>query len=364
MKNQTFRLSLIAIAMAAYSGIANADLGEFVPPEATPPAEPQKPPKPQAQATAIHVENRLAEPLATNNAMPEKDAAAVEEKTLNEISAMLVDIVQHGKNVTIIDQPTVPANAQPAVDSSRLAVPDEPHGHYRVFSEVTPQLVKGKAELKLQILRAGHRGDANDMLKPLAEKTFQIDPANVRAAEKDIQKFIFGKIDIQLESEDAKGRPELTMWIEVSNEDGKQGVDDKQNIKEDSKIIIYYKANEDVYVSLYHVNNKGNIKRLVPTENVRNNYARKGQILRYPPTGEGLTLTGEGIDKIRAIYTTIPSSVGSDLGTNGKIQSKQSPVAVIPTQYPPLFATPSLTRFFSLPEQFWNQSEIEYKIVK
>jgi hypothetical protein len=148
------------------------------------------------------------------------------------------------------------------------------------------------------------------------------------------------------------------MWIEVNNEDN------KQNVKEDSKIIIYYKASEDVYVSLFYVNSKGTIKRLVPDENVKNNYARKGQILRYPPTGEGLALTGEGIDKVRAIYTTIPSSIGSDLGTNGKIQSKQSPVAVIPTQYPPLFATPSLTRFFSLPEQFWNQSEIEYKIVK
>lgn len=128
MKNQTLRLSLIAVALSAYSGIASADLSEIVPPEATPPVEPQKPPKPQAQATAIRIENRLAEPLATNNAMPEKDAAAVEEKTLNEISAMLVDIVQHGKNVAIIDQPTVPANAQPAVDSSRLAVPDEPRG--------------------------------------------------------------------------------------------------------------------------------------------------------------------------------------------------------------------------------------------
>lgn len=53
MKNQTLRLSLIAVALGAYSGIANADLSEIVPPEATPPVEPQKPPKPQAQATAI-----------------------------------------------------------------------------------------------------------------------------------------------------------------------------------------------------------------------------------------------------------------------------------------------------------------------
>ncbi|RKV78805.1 MAG: DUF4384 domain-containing protein [Neisseria sp.] len=365
MKKTALELSLAA-ALSACSAVALADLAE-IPAQAIPPQTPQTRPAPQEQATGISVENRLATPVATDNAATPAAAptdSAVQEKTLNEISAMLVDIVQHGKNVAIIDQPLLPADAQPAVDSSRLSVPDAPHKHFRVFSEVAPQLLKGKADLNVQILRAGHRGDANDMLKPLAEKHFQIDPANVRAAEDEIRKFIFKNTDLQFDSQDAKGRPELSMWIEVSNENGTQGVDNKQNVKAGSKMIIYYRPNDNVYVNLFYVNSKGDIQRIMPASGADDNFARKNEVHRYPPTGEGITVNGQGADKIRAIYTRLPSGVNADVGTHGQLQSKQPPFAVIPTQYPAVFANPGLTRFFSLPEIFWNESEIQYTIVK
>ena len=344
MKKTALELSLAA-ALSACSAVALADLAE-IPAQAIPPQTPQTRPAPQEQATGISVENRLATPVATDNAATPAAAptdSAVQEKTLNEISAMLVDIVQHGKNVAIIDQPPLPADAQ-------------------LFG-FSPEAV-GKADLNVQILRAGHRGDANDMLKPLAEKHFQIDPTNVRAAEDEIRKFIFKNTDLQFDSQDAKGRPELSMWIEVSNENGTQGVDNKQNVKAGSKMIIYYRPNDNVYVNLFYVNSKGDIQRIMPASGADDNFARKNEVHRYPPTGEGITVNGQGADKIRAIYTRLPSGVNADVGTHGQLQSKQPPFAVIPTQYPAVFANPGLTRFFSLPEIFWNESEIQYTIVK
>lgn len=340
------------------------------PDQATPPAEPDKRPAPQEAAQPIVLESvRDIAPEGTNAdaatapaSKPEGAAQAgekVSEKTRNEIRAMLVDEVQQVKNVVIIDLAPVHADQKPAVSSSELATPDQPHGQYRIYPGIKPELVKGKVALTLQILRAGHSADAADMAKPIAAKDFEIDPANVRAAQKQIHAFLASKLTMSNgHADEAKPRPQVSMWVEVKNADG------SQDVRENSKLVIYYKANRSVYMNLYLVNDKNEVQRLVPGKTLADNFTMQDRIYRYPPTGEGLTVIGSGTDKIRAVYTLIPSGVGADLGTGGQMSSKGAPIGVIPTQYPAVFTNSELSRFFSLPADTWNENEISYTIKK
>lgn len=349
MNTNKQKLALL-IALGCASAFSYADMAP--PPQAVPPAEPQQRPDPKPESTGIVLEYTEAE-AAENSQGGEK----VSDKTRNEIYAMLADEVKNVENVVIIDRSLVGEDAKPAVDSETLSVVDQPNGHFRVFAQIEPELDDGEAILKLQLLRAGHSADANDMVKPISEETIEIDPKNVRASQEDIHDFLADELHMSDgQAQQAMGRPEMAMWVEVKNDDGSEG------IKDGSKLTIYYKSDSNVYVNLYYVNSKNDIQRLIPSGLQQDNFAKENQIYRFPATGEGLTVTGEGEDRIRAIYTRMPSGVGKDLGMKNGAQAKQVPIGVIPTQYPAVFATGDLSRFFSLPEQVWNEYEISYTI--
>lgn len=196
------------------------------------------------------------------------------------------------------------------------------------------------------------------MAKPIAEERFAINPKNVRATQEDIREFLTDKLHISdNHAQQAMGRPNMAMWIEVKNDDGSQGV------KDGSKLVVYYKPDSNVYVNLYYINSKNDIQRLIPSPLQQSNFAQAKQIYRFPPHGEGLTVSGKGEDKIRVIYTRMPSGTDQTLGIQGsKLRAKQAPISIIPTQYPAIFATQDLARFFSLPDQLWNEHEIAYTI--
>ncbi len=326
-----------------------------MPPQAVPPAEPQTRPEPQAPATGIVVE--MHEAVVTAGEKP-AEGKSVTEKTRNEIYAMLADQVKKVDNVVIIEHKPVAANQQPAVAGSQLSVTDQPNGHFRVYAEIKPKLEKGKAIVKLQLLKAGHSGDAQDMAKPMTEETIKVDPNNVRSAEKDVVKFLKSELHMSEggDAQEAMKRPNLSMWIEIKNKDGSEGV------KDGSKLVVYYKPGSNLYVNLYYINSKNEIQRLVPSKLQKNNFVKKGQIYRFPARGDGLTVSGKGTDKIRVIYTRMPSGAGRDLGLENGLQARQAPIGVIPTQYPAIFSTADLSKFFSLPEQVYNEHEISYEI--
>ncbi len=352
MKTQRLKLTAVMIACL----LSNAtSAGVVMPPQAVPPTEPQTRPEPQAPATGIVVE--MHEAVVTAAEKP-AEGKSVTEKTRNEIYAMLADQVKKVDNVVIIEHKPVAADKQPAVENNQLSVADQPNGHFRVYAEIKPNLEKGKAIVKLQLLKAGHSGDAQDMAKPITEDTIKVDPKNVRSAEKDVMKFLKSELHMSDggNAQEAMKRPNLSMWIEVKNKDGSEGV------KDGSNLVIYYKPDSNLYVNLYHVNSKNEIQRLIPSKLQKNNFVKKGQIYRFPATGEGLIVSGKGMDKIRAIYTRMPSGAGRDLGLENGLQAKQAPIAVIPTQYPAIFSTADLSKFFSLPEQVYNEYEISYKI--
>lgn len=348
----------ITLAILLAIGVtANAATKDLVPDQATPPAEPEKRPAPQQVAQAIILESVQDIPTETANSPSDPPGERVADKTRNEIRAMIVDEVQLVKNVVVIDLAPVPAGQKPASSGSELAVPDQPHGQFRLYPGIKPELVKGKVVLTLQLLRAGHSADSADMAKPIAEKTFEIDPANVRATQKEIHAFLASKLTMGNGYADAaKPRPEVSMWIEVKNADG------SQDVRDSSKLVIYYKANRSVYMNLYYVNAQNDVQRLVPSKSLSDNFIMQDRIYRFPPTGEGLTVGGSGTDKVRAVYTLIPSGIGSDLGTGGQMAAKAAPIGVIPTQYPAVFTNSDLSRFFSLPDDMWNENEISFTI--
>lgn len=340
----------LSIALGCVSALSFADMA--LPPQAVPPAEPQQRPAPKPESTSIVLVYPEVE-ATSNHANGEK----VSQKTYNEIYAMLADAVKNVENVVIINESPVAAGRKPAVSSEALSVADQPNGHFRIFAQIEPKLEDGKAILKLQLLRAGHSADAHDMAKPISEETIEIDPKNVRSAQEDIHDFLASELHMSDgQAQQAMGRPEMAMWVEVKNKDGSEGV------KDGSKLVIYYKPDSNVYVNLYYVNSKNDIQRLIPSGLQKQNFAKANQIYRFPAQGEGLTVTGKGEDKIRVVYTRIPSGTGKDLGIKGGLQAKQAPIGVIPTQYPAVFTTSDLSRFFSLPDQVWNEYEISYTI--
>lgn len=351
MKSKKLKLITIMLTCLA-SGVTLADMTP--PPQAKPPTEPQKRPEPQQPATGIVVE--MHEATVVEGQKPAANES-ISDKTRNEIYAMLADQVKKVENVVILEHEPVADNTQLAMEGSPLSVADQPNGHFRVYAEIGPRLEKGKATVKLQLLKAGHSGDAQDMAKPITEKTIKVDPENVRKSEKDIVKFLKSELHMEGKTaQEAMKRPNMSMWIEVKNQDGSEGV------KNGSNLVIYYKPDNDLYVNLYYVNAKNEIQRLVPSKFQNDNFVKKGQIYRFPATGEGLSVSGKGIDKIRAIYTRIPSGAGRDIGLTNGLQAKQMPIGVIPTQYPALFSTADLGKFFSLPEQIFNENEISYEI--
>lgn len=352
--------SPIALAvLLAFGTTASAATKDLVPDQATPVTEPEKRPTSQQIAQVIILDSVQDILPEAANSSSDQTGEKVAEKTRNEIRAMLVDEVQQIKNVVVIDLAPVPTGQKPTVSGSELAVPDQPHGQFRLYPGIKPELSKGKVMLTLQLLHAGHSADAADMAKPIAKKDFEIDPANVRAAQKEIHAFLASKLTMSNGHADiAKPRPEVLIWIEVKNADG------SQDVRENSKLVIYYKANRSVYMNLYYVNDKNDVQRLVPGKDLIDNFTMQDRIYRYPPTGEGLTVVGSGTDKVRAIYTLIPSGLGSDLGTEGQMTAKAAPIGVIPTQYPAVFTNSDLSRFFSLPADMWNENEISYTIKK
>lgn len=351
MKNKKLKLITIMLTCLA-SGVALADMTP--PPQAKPPMEPQKRPAPQQPATGIVVEMHEA---TMENGQELVASDSISDKTRNEIYAMLADQVKKVKNVVVIEHKPVANNAQPAVESGQLSVADQPNGQFRVYAEIAPKLEKGKAIVKLQLLKAGHSGDAQDMVKPITEKTIKVAPNNVRKSENDVVKFLKSELHMGGNTaQEVMKRPNMSMWVEVKNKDGSEGV------KNGSNLVIYYKPDSDLYVNLYYINTKNEIQRLVPSKLQKDNFVKKGQIYRFPATGEGLSVSGKGTDKIRAIYTRIPSGAGRDLGLENGLQAKQMPIGVIPTQYPAVFSTADLEKFFSLPEQVYNEYEISYEI--
>lgn len=342
------------LSLSILGGAACAD-GAMVaapPPQAIPPAAPQIRPHPDEPATGIVLDYGQSPAQAGTAA-----GTALAPKTRQEIYAMLADAVKNLDNVAVIEHNRLAPDARPALSSGQLSVAEQPEGHFRLFAQIDPALQQGKAILHLQLLRAGHQGDGQDMAKPLQETTLSINPGNVRAAAAEVAQFLGKVLRIRNgHAEQALSRPQLAMWIEVKNADGSQG------IKDGSKLVIYYQPQSNVYVNLYYLNSDNDIQRLIPSPAVPDNFARAGQIYRFPARGDGFTVTGKGTDRVRAVYTRTPSGIGADLGLGGSLRARETPMAVIPTQYPAIFATADLSRFFSLPPAVWNEKEIAYSI--
>lgn len=360
--------TVLAIALASCSLCINSTLADVqLPDEATAPAIPQERPEPFKPATSLLLQVQTSDTSSvTTSAMSETataltNSAVVNAKTKREISAMLTNIVKSADNIVVITAPLMDSNASPAINSERLTINDDAYGHFRLFTNIPTTLTdKGKVAVDLQLLAAGHQGDQHDMNEAIAQTQIVVDPNNVLASEKAVRKFLksqlhFGNSD---HAQLAEGRPDIDMWIEVKNNDGSEG------LKEGSNMVIYYLSSEDLYINLYLIGDGGDITRYIPSKYKSDNLMLANQVYRFPPKGDGFTVSGEGENKIRAIYTRIPSGVGLDMGgamENG-LQSRQQPIGVIPTQYPAVFATPDLANFFSLPESSFGEKDISFTI--
>lgn len=362
VKNSGFKQLILGVAIAAacYSSPAFADVS--MPAEATAPTAPQERPEASDSSRAVVLE---VDTIIAETEKQDKQGETISEKTRNEIRAMLADVVRSAKNVVVIEQDLVTPDSKPAADSSNLIVGDQPNGEFRLSAKISGHLIaddKAHAILTLQLLHAGHSGDKQDMNKPIKEETFKIDPDNVRQSEKDIVTFLKSELHFgNNEAQAAMKRPLMDMWIEVKSPDGSVGVSNGV-VPKDSTMVIYYKPNKNVYMNLYIVGDSGKIDRFVPSHLLKNNFSKANHIYRFPPTGDGLPVNGEGENKIRAIFTLMPSGLGRDMGLKNGLQARQDPIAVIPTQYPAIFATKNLEHFFSLPDVNWNEKEISFEI--
>lgn len=387
------QLSLAAaIIGACQASMAVAD--DMIPQEALPPTPAQQQPVADSPSTAVVVEVADAETSNTvaDTKPDDKPTAAsatttaehqplpVSDKTRNEIRAMLADVVQQAKQVVVIEkQPLLKKNKQNAEANNANSEP--PIGKFNLFAAIPSHLTHDNppsVALQLQLSQAGkNKLEADRLIK---EQVIKVNPQQVRKSETLISKFLSAALQFEQEGEenaqtntaqtadtqDTAMRPAVDIWLEVKSPDGNRYLVDSadKKVQKGSTLVIYYKPKHTVYMNLYLKDGKGNLKRLAPGQQLKNNLSKAEQIYRFPPTGDGLPIDSIGENRIRAIYTLMPSGLNADMGLDNGLgfRARQEPIGIIPTQYPAVFTSNNLTYFFSLPKYNWNEKEISIDV--